>query len=246
MLLGPGENPASLLPEERDQLTNVLLAAIRSEDAALAEVAWTKRAALDPPLPEEIARRCLDFLLDKGEGARARVVWRTLVPPDGHADGNALWNGGFETERLLGWGLDWRVQRVWGVDVALDRFVAARGSRSLRLAFTSFPSLDFGGVWQPVAVDPGRQYRLRASARAADFTTRSGLKIQVVVPGDVEQWLAETPAISGTTPDWVPLEAKVQVPPGVSLVLVRLRREPAREPEGNLGGKVWLDDVRLE
>ncbi len=246
MLLAPGAKPASLLPDDRDQLTNVLLAAIRSEDAALAEVAWTKRAAFAPPLPEDIARRCLDFLVAKGEGARARMVWRTLVPPVGQADGNALWNGGFEAERLLGWGLDWQVHRVWGVDVALDRFVAARGSRSLRLSFASFPSLDFGGVWQAVAVEPGREYHLRAFARAEDFTTRSGLKIQVVVPGTVEQWLAETATISGTTRDWVPLETKVQIPPGISLVTVRLRREPAREPEGNLGGKVWLDDVRLE
>ena len=66
------------------------------------------------------------------------------------------------------------------------------------------------------------------------------------MPGTVEQWLAETATISGTTRDWVPLETKVQIPPGISLVTVRLRREPAREPEGNLGGKVWLDDVRLE
>jgi hypothetical protein len=29
-------------------------------------------------------------------------------------------------------------------------------------------------------------------------------------------------------------------------VLLRVRREPAREPEGNLGGKVWLDEVTLQ
>jgi len=27
--------------------------------------------------------------------------------------------------------------------------------------------------------------------------------------------------------------------------LIRVRREKASEPEGNLGGKVWLDDVSL-
>jgi hypothetical protein len=29
-------------------------------------------------------------------------------------------------------------------------------------------------------------------------------------------------------------------------VVLRLRREPAAVPEGNLGGKVWLDEVTLQ
>jgi hypothetical protein len=157
-----------------------------------------------------------------------------------------VWNGGFETERLLGWGLDWRIRKLWGVDVALDRFVAAAGSRSLRLTFNSFPSLDFDGVTQLVAVEPDRQYRLRALVKAVDFTTRSGLKLQVVVPGPLEQLLAETPPISGSTADWVRLEAPVTIPPGATLVMIKVRREPASEPEGNLGGKVWLDEVSLQ
>jgi hypothetical protein len=176
----------------------------------------------------------------------ARRVWQTLAPPDGQAGGNRVWNGGFETERLLGWGLDWRVRRAWGVEVTLDRFAAAKGSRSLRLAFNSFPTLDFAGVSQIIPVEPGRQYRLRAQARATDFVTRSGLKLQVILPGVAEQLLAETAAIAGTTAGWVPLEARVSVPPGVSLVHLRVRREPTPVPEGNLGGKVWLDEVRLE
>jgi tetratricopeptide (TPR) repeat protein len=245
LLLRPGGDPATLLPDDPDGLTNVLLAALRHEDAALAQVAWLKRAPLQPALEEKFARRYLDFLLEAGDGPMARRVWQTLVAPDGQADGNPVWNAGFETERLLGWGLDWRIRRVWGVEAGLDRFTAAKGTRSLRLTFNSFPSLDFAGVSQAVAVQPGREYRVRALARAADFTTRSGLKIQVVRPGIVEQFLAETPTISGTT-GWLRLETPVTIPPDVSLVLLRLRREPAREPEGNLGGKVWLDEVSLQ
>jgi tetratricopeptide (TPR) repeat protein len=246
LLLRPGEDPGALLPPEPQGLTNVLLAAMRHETLDLAEVAWTQRASLRPAVPHEIGRRYLDLLLEEGEGRTARRVWAALVP-DGYSgrDGNTVWNGGFETDRLLGWGLDWRVQRAWGVEVALDRFVAAAGSRSLRLTFNSFPTLNFAGVSQVVAVEPGRAYRLRAQARAVDFVTRSGLKLQVVQPRD-EQVLAETNAIAGTTTWWVPLEARVQVPADTSLVLLRLRREPAPVPEGNLGGKAWVDEVSLE
>ena len=134
---------------------------------------------------------------------------------------------------------------MWGVEVALDRFVAAKGNGSLRLTFNSFPTLNFAGVSQLVAVEPGREYQLRAQAKALDFVTRSGLKLQVVLPKG-EQVLAETNAITGTTAWWVPLEAKVRVPVDTSLVMLRLRREPASLPEGNLGGKVWLDEVSLQ
>jgi hypothetical protein len=70
------------------------------------------------------------------------------------------------------------------------------------------------------------------------------VKLQVVSP-DGEQVLGETPGIVGTTADWVRLEAEVQVPDDISLVLLRVRRERAPGPEGNLGGKVWLDEISL-
>lgn len=246
VLLRPGEDPGDLLPPDPKGLTNVLVASIKHQDLPLAEVAWIRRASLAPPVPDGIGREYLNSLLEGGEGRTARRVWAALVP-DGLSkrDGNAVWNGDFETDRLLGWGLDWRVQRVWGVEVALDRFVAATGNRSLRLTFNSFPTLNFAGVSQLVAVEPGRQYRLRAQAKALDFTTRSGLKLQVVLPGE-KRVLAETNAIAGTTAWWVALEAKVRIPEDTSLVRLRLRREPAPVPEGNLGGKVWLDQVSLE
>ena len=245
-LLRPDEDPGDLLPQEATGLTNVLTAAIRHKDFMLAEAAWTRRASLAPPLPQDLGRQYLNLLLEEGEGGTARRVWTALVPNVHPArDGDAVWDGGFEADRLSGWGLDWRVQRAWGVEVALDRFVAAKGNGSLRLTFNSFPTLNFAGISQLVAVEPGREYRLRAQAKALDFVTRSGLKLQVVLPKG-EQVLAETNAITGTTAWWVPLEAKVRIPVNTSLVLLRLRREPASLPEGNLGGKVWLDEVSLQ
>ena len=51
ILLGPAEDPGDLLPKEAQGLTNVLAAAMRHRDLALAEAAWTRRASLAPPLP---------------------------------------------------------------------------------------------------------------------------------------------------------------------------------------------------
>jgi len=241
-LLKPKEDPQALLPSEPEGVIGILVAALEHDDLALATVAWARGQSLAATVPAHIGRRYLQHLLDSGRGLAAHGVWTTLVRGF-EDDGNAVWNGSFEADRLLGWGFDWRIQRVWGVDVALDPFVASAGRRSLRLTFNSFPTLDFGGVTQLVAVEPGREYRLQARAKAAAFETRSGVKLEIVRPGD-KVALAETNTVAGTT-DWTPLTARIRVPDDVSLVMLRVRRERTVSPEGNLGGKVWIDDVSL-
>src|SRR5205809_2348612 len=132
-LLRPGEDPARLLPTDADALTNVMLPALRQQDMTLAGIAWRQRIQLEPALPDEILKGYIGVTLDQGAGALARAAWLSFVT-DGSttSESNAAWNGGFETERLLGWGLDWRVEKTRGVEVAIDRRVAGAGSRRLR------------------------------------------------------------------------------------------------------------------
>lgn len=244
-LLPATEPVASLLPDDADSLTSILQIAIRDGDPALATAAWERRAAMEPPLRAEIQHRLLDLLLEHGEGRVARHLWAAMAPQSGRPDAsNLVWNGGFEQAQLLGWGFDWEVRRTWGVEPRVVPSEAAQGRQALRLGFNAFPSLDYAGISQLVPVEPGRSYRLSALARAEDFVTRSGVKLQVVRQDDSEV-LAETPAVSGTTNEWVRLETRVSTPPDVTLVRIRLRRERAPEPEGNLGGSVWLDEVAL-
>lgn len=244
-LLAPGESLATLMPAEPEMLTGLLASAVRHRDPVLAQAAWERRVLLNPVIPQELQRGYLELLLSGGHGLAARRIWLALAPKGSTATpGDVIWDGGFEANSLAGWGFNWQVQRVWGVETTLDRFVAARGRQSLRLAFNSFPTLDFAGVSQAVAVEPGREYALRALTKALEFNTHSGLKLQVVTP-DGERVLAETGTVVGTTPDWVPLEARVRIPAGLSLARLRIRREKAPGPEGNLGGKVWVDEVSL-
>jgi tetratricopeptide (TPR) repeat protein len=244
-ILDPEVAPASLLPSEPEPLLAILQLAMRDSDLALARAAWQRLTELAAEMPLNLPRDYLEFLLQEGDAVGARQLWTQIVPASiADTSGSLVWNGGFERERLRGWGFDWQVRQAWGVEVSLDRFAAASGRQSLRLSFNSFPTLDFSGVYQRVAVEPGLEYHLRALAKALDFTTHSGVKLQVVTH-DGEQVLGETPAIAGTTADWVTLEAHVQVPSDIALVVLRVKREPAPGPEGNLGGKVWLDDIRL-
>ncbi len=242
----PETGPAdTLLPDDADALASILDVAIRNGDVELSKAAWERRVAMAPPLAVGLERRLLDLLIERGEAGVARTLWVTMAPASGRPEPPSLvWNGGFEQGHLLGWGFDWEVRRTWGVEPRVVTSDAAHGRQALRLSFNAFPALDYAGVSQLVPVEPGRSYRLSARAKAQDFVTRSGLKLQVVTQ-DESDVLAETPTVSGTTPDWVTLEASVSIPPDMRLVRVRLRREHAREPEGNIGGRVWLDDVAL-
>jgi tetratricopeptide (TPR) repeat protein len=244
-ILTPGLQPASLLPSEPEPLLVIIRLAMLNDDLPLARAAWQRLGERASTIPADLQRAYLEFLLQEGDEAGARQLWTRIVSVgvDDSAN-NLMWNGGFERERLRGWGFDWQVRHAWGVEVSLDRFAAASGRQSLRLTFNSFPTLDFSGVYQFVVVEPGAAYRLQAFAKALDFTTQSGVKLQVVTR-DGEKVLSETPAITGTTAAWVALEAHVQVPSDTTLVMVRIRRERAPGPEGNLGGKVWLDDIML-
>lgn len=244
-LLRPEESLTALVPAKAQPLTDLLEVALGHQDARLAQLTWERRVGLAPPIPEHLRRQYVELLLRTGRGAAARAIWRDVVS-DGYAApaGDAMWNGGFEARALLGWGFDWQVLEVPGVRVGLDGGQAAEGRQSLRLMFTRVRGSDFAGVWQTVAVEPGRIYRLRALAKASGLVTRSGLKLQVLTT-DGGRVLAETEGVSGTTSDWVRLESRVQIPAGVSLVQVRVRCDPPRDSEDSLAGKVWLDDVRL-
>lgn len=244
-LLGPGESVARLLPAEPGPLGALLDVAVARGEVALARAVWERRQALGPPVVPEARRRYFDLLLRQGLGREARALWPALVPDRWPgAPENLAWNGSFESDRLLGWGFDWHVPRVWGVEARLDRSAAADGAQSLRLSFNAPPTLDYLGAYEYVAVEPAREYRLRARAMALELATSAGVKLQVVsVPGD--RVLAETAEVRGTTPDWVDLEARVRVPGDATLVRVRVRRERATVPEGPLGGRVWIDAVSL-
>ncbi len=245
-LLGEGEHVASLLPSDVEPLTELLRVGINRRDLPLARAAWDRRTGLTPPIPSDIQRQYVELLIRQGEAAEARRLWSALIP-NGRpptAQAQPIWNGSFEADKLLGWGFDWQVERVWGVEVNLDRMIAAEGRQSLRLVFTSGPTLDYAGVFQVVPVEPGRAYRLRALAKALGLRTRSGVKLQVVI-AEGGQVLGETAAVSDTTPDWVPLEAVVRIPDQVSVVRVRVRREKSLPYDGELKGKVWLDAVSL-
>src|ERR1700730_5836840 len=141
-LLRSGEPVVRLLPTAAEPLTGVLATAVRQRDLAIAQAVWERRAPLAPAIPLALQREYLDLLLARGRGEAAGRLWLAMAPKGSPgAPGDLIWDGGFEAGTLLGWGFDWQVQRTRGVEVTLDRFMAARGRHSLPLSVHSLPTL---------------------------------------------------------------------------------------------------------
>jgi len=243
LLPGP-QQVADLIPTEVAPLSGVLEFAINYHEVPLAEILWERRAALEPPIGAPLQRRYLELLLLEGQGAAARRLWpRVVAPAQGDTPGDLIWNGGFEAPSLLGWGFDWQVTGPDTGDVALDRDVVARGAQSLRVSFRSSPTGTGPTVFQNVVVKPGREYRLRALVQGADFIGDPGVRLELI-PAQGGPTLG-VKAITLRTGEWEPVELRVIMPPSVTMIQVRLRRERSSELSGMLGGRIWLDDVSL-
>ena len=238
------EQVADLIPTEVAPLTGMLEFAINYHDVPLAELFWERRATLEPPISAPLLRRYVELLLVEGRGAPARRLWPRVVPA-GYRDtpGDLIWNGGFEAPSLLGWGFDWLVTGAETGEVVLDRDVVASGSQSLRVSFRSSPTDSGPRVFQNVVVEPGRAYRLRALVKGADFVGDPGVRLELA-PAQGGPTLGTT-AIALGNGAWVPAELRVIIPPSVTRVHVRLRRDRSSELAGMLGGRIWLDDVSL-
>src|SRR4030042_1355816 len=71
--------------------------------------------------------RYIEFLISQGEFTEAFEVWKArlqeekILPP---SDGNLITNGGFEKEKILGGGFDWKIEEVKGAHNSLDRSIA--------------------------------------------------------------------------------------------------------------------------
>ncbi len=148
-------------------------------------------------------------------------------------------NGGFE-EELLNAGFDWRLDRMGGVDVSLDRDTFHFGTRSLRIDFQGTAALQ-SGVRQIVCVKPGSEYQFSGFLKAEHLQTAVGASL-VVRDASTGTVLARSAPIDSTT-GWVQRSVTFNTGPDTSLIEVGVGR--AYETKTLIKGTLWLDDVEL-
>jgi hypothetical protein len=234
-----------LVPKEPAPLKQYLFYLYGAGDSESAQKVWQKRVSLGYKSDRSETLRHIDFLISHGEPNEAYEVWKARLQEEGlpiSSDGNLITNGGFEKEKILGGGFDWRIENVSGAKVSIDQSVALEGRRSLRITFDGKENVNFHHVSQIVAWKPNTDYLLRAHIKTKGVTTKSGLKVEVAGVGPVFYGASES--LVGDN-EWKELSIAFGTPPQSQSGVVRVRREKTDKFDRLISGMVWIDDVQL-
>jgi hypothetical protein len=218
-------------------------------DVMAAEQVWLRLLQLKLPFDLPQAFPHLDALIQRREPDRLVAAWSALAerfPAQIRpliSSPNLVTNGSFEHDILNG-GLDWRVVPVEGAVVSLDSQDAFEGTRALRIEFNGKRNLDYGHVFQYVAVQPNTRYRFSSAIRMKGVTTDSGPRFQVFDAFDTGNLLQSTENIVGTS-GWSSQLLEFKTRADTRLLVVRLARPPSNKLDNQISGTIWIDQVSL-
>jgi len=215
-------------------------------DRESAKKAWQKKVSYGFKSGREETVRYIEFLINHGDLNEGFQVWKEALREEGlkiPSDGNLIANGGFEREKLLGGGFDWKIEKVKGAEVSFDSSVSFEGRSSLRIAFDGKENVNFHHVYQYVALRPDTEYLLKTSMKSEKITTRSGVKIEIIGIGPRFYGVSES--LTGDN-EWKELTVGFKTPAGSQGGLVRVRREETSKLDRFISGTVWIDGAELK
>ncbi len=232
------------IPPDPEYYATLLRIVVSSKDAFAARRVFEGMLGLHTPLHPQLVFPYLQFLLTSQLGDSAGQAWNELISTDtalnAYARGrNLIVNGGFEANILNG-GLDWRYARTDGVTAAIDTADVRTGNRSLALSFDG--AMDSTGVYQILLLEPGREYRFRASHKTSELFTASTPRFVLTDTSDHTE-LMLSPELPGGSTGWQETEMTFRAGPNTRVAVLTLIRRPGKSL---IRGQVWIDDVELE
>jgi len=234
-----------IVPHDASSFRQYLSYLYGASDKESVKKAWAKRSSFGYQADRGETLRHIEFLISQGELDEAFHVWKArfreegLPTPD---ESNLITNGGFEKEKILGGGFDWRIEKVTGAEVSFDPSMAFEGKRSLKIVFNGRENVDFHHISQFLALKSNTEYVLKANMRTQAVTTKSGLKIEVIGVGQAFRGVSGT--LTGDN-EWQELMITFRTPAQSQGGLVRIRRERTDKFDRLISGTVWIDHVRL-
>jgi tetratricopeptide (TPR) repeat protein len=234
-----------LVPKDPTSLNQYLNYLYNSGDKAWAVKVWDLKASLGQKANRDEALRHIEFLISQKEFGEAFKVWKTRLREEGlpATDGeNLVTNGGFEFEKLLGGGFDWRMSRVAGAEISFDPSVYFEGKKALKLRFNGKENVYFQNVFQYVPLKPKTSYLLRARVKTKGVTTKSGIKLEIAGAGPAFQGTSE--GLTGDH-DWTEVTVAFQTPAESHGGIVRVKRESTNKFDRFISGEAWIDNVQL-
>ncbi len=234
-----------LVPKEPVSLRYYLSYLYGLGDSESVKKVWRNMNSLGYKADRGEALRHIEFLIAQGEPHEAFEVWKARLQEERltiPSDGNLIMNGGFEKEKILGGGFDWKIGNVSGAKVSFDPSVAFEGKRSLKITFGGKENVDFQHISQFVALKPNTDYLLRAHMKTEAVSTKSGPKIEVYGIGP--NFYGSSESLTGDN-EWKELSIAFRTPTRSLGGVVRVRREKTDKFDRFISGTVWIDNVHL-
>ena len=238
-----------MLPFQASVFFDYLDFELEAGNLTAAEQVWLRLLQLKLPFDLRQAFPYLDALIRHREVDSLVAAWSALagrfpVQISPLVTGsNLVANGSFEHDILNG-GLDWRIVPVEGAVVGLDSQDGFEGARALRIEFNGKRNLDYGHVFQYVAVQPKTRYRFSGAIRVQGIATDSGPRFQLFDAFDLGSLSESTENMVGTSGwSWQQLEFETNA--DTRLLIVRVARPPSNKLDNQISGTVWIDRVSL-
>lgn len=235
------------IPPEPDPMRSYLRFVFARNDEAAATAAWrwTSAPSQISVITSPLALSYVNLLWRQRDFAAAAEAWAGYLGTRAgdYPRPNRIFNGSFETEPDDGNPLDWRRDRVDGVEMERDSQIQQQGEASLRITFQGKQNLDFHHLSQTQPVPPGA-YRLQAMVKIQDITTDQGVRLRILDPEAPGRLDVSTPAMTGSS-DWHAIELRVEVRPPTRVVRIEVARQPSLKFDNKIAGTLWLDAVSL-
>jgi hypothetical protein len=234
-----------LIPRDPSSINRYIAYLCEIRDNESAKTAWRKKVSYGFKSSREETIRYIEFLIGHGDLNEGFEVWKEALREEGlkiPSDGNLMTNGGFEQDKLLGGGFDWKIGKVKGAEISFDSSVALEGKRSLKIAFDGKENVNFYHVYQYVALRPETEYLLKTSIKSDTITTRTGVKIEIIGIGP--RLYSASESVTGNN-EWKELTLTFKTPAGSKGGLVRVRREETQKLDRFIAGTVWIDGFQL-
>jgi tetratricopeptide (TPR) repeat protein len=234
-----------LIPKDAACLAQYLQYLYGNRDKKMVMKVWNLKTSLGHKADLGEKLRHIEFLISEKELQEAFRLWKTGLQEEGllaSSDGNLVTNGGFEREKMLGGGFDWRMSTVPGAKISFDHSTTVEGKHSLKIEFDGKENVDFQHIQQFVALKPSTNYLLKANVKTEGITTKSGLKIEIVGYGSALHKFSDS--LTGDN-DWKELSINFQTPPDAQGGVVRIRRASINNFDRFISGVAWIDNVRL-
>jgi hypothetical protein len=233
--------------------TTVYLAILHPLSAAgdldNAQLVWDRLVSLHEKVQLRDVVSFFDGLLHQRRPAHAARMWSEAVsmmqdPPPPDPQGSLLWDGGFESG-YVGGGFAWHfVPSTPNVQLSLDRSEKHSGEQSLRILFNGHENLSFEDGCHNITPEAGKPYLLTAWVKTQSLTSSEGVRLQIFVFTPTKNESVTTEEVHGTQ-DWKQISLSWTPPEGAAFGSVCMKRRMSDQPESDIQGAAWIDDVSL-